>query len=34
LHCERLDWKQFKLETLAIGAATRELDWRTASSWT
>jgi predicted nucleotidyltransferase component of viral defense system len=31
LHADRLDWKQVKLATLAIGAATRDLDWRTAS---
>jgi predicted nucleotidyltransferase component of viral defense system len=31
LHADGLDWKQVKLATLAIGAATRDLDWRTAS---
>jgi hypothetical protein len=31
LHAVRLDWKQVKLATLGIGAATRDLDWRTAS---
>jgi predicted nucleotidyltransferase component of viral defense system len=31
LHAEGLDWKAVKLATLAIGAATRDLDWRTAS---
>ncbi|MCK1411906.1 MULTISPECIES: hypothetical protein [unclassified Bradyrhizobium] len=31
LHVRGLDWKQVKLATLAIGAATRDLNWRTAS---
>nr|WP_256466551.1 MULTISPECIES: nucleotidyl transferase AbiEii/AbiGii toxin family protein [unclassified Bradyrhizobium] len=31
LHVRGLDWKQVNLATLAIGAATRDLNWRTAS---
>jgi predicted nucleotidyltransferase component of viral defense system len=31
LHADALDWEQVKLATLAIGAASRDLDWRTAS---
>lgn len=31
LHIRGLDWKQVKLATLAIRAATRDLNWRTAS---
>ncbi|MGY8681727.1 nucleotidyl transferase AbiEii/AbiGii toxin family protein [Bradyrhizobium sp. UFLA05-153] len=31
LHADGLDWQKIKLATLAIGAATRDLDWREAS---
>lgn len=31
LQTDGLDWKQVKLATLAIGAATRDLNWRTIS---